>query len=72
LIEEKQISAAAFVPIKIERVKVILIPSRPAISADAKHWLKDGILPSNKRNGRTQHLRAWETAAEESASTDLP
>jgi hypothetical protein len=72
LIEEKHVSAAAFVLIKVERVKVTLIPTRSAISADAKQRLKDGILPANKRNSRTQHLRAWETAAKESALTDLP
>jgi hypothetical protein len=72
LIEEKQVSAAAFILIKIEWMKITLIPTGATISADAKQRLKDGILPANERNGRTQHLRARETASEESALTDLP
>src|SRR4029079_15243272 len=38
----------------------------------SKERLKDRILPANQRQRRTQHLRARETPAKESALTDLP
>jgi hypothetical protein len=50
LIKEEYVSATAFIPIEIKRLKP---PTRPTIGGSANQRLKDGILPGNKACGCT-------------------
>jgi hypothetical protein len=69
LIEEKHIITAALVSVEIEGLEV---PTDATVSRIAKETLKNRILSRNKPSGRTQHLSAQESAAEESTLADLP
>jgi hypothetical protein len=69
LIEEKHIISAALVAVEVKWLKS---PTGAAIRGSANQRLKNRILSRNKPSGRTQHLSAQESAAEESTLADLP